>query len=233
MRTAERHASQGDGEQHGDADAQMVPGCSIVSGPDGSMALGAREEGSAQHKGAVAILAVCFCPPGYQALQAGQMMLLPGVAMSEEAKRGGRCGRPMYGGSLQACNQVMPRWAGTTSRQLAAAQASIMVAIPMGMIATIRALYRCHAEQKRGLHWRQLHAAEHRRRCARPCAPSRRCACCPWAWSPTTPATVTEQDHLCSQLCKHVWCTMMASDSTRCGCRPLRLSLASLDSACN
>ena len=57
-RTTERHAGQGDGEQHGHADAQVVPGGRIVPRPDGSMALGARKEGSAQHKGAVAILAV-------------------------------------------------------------------------------------------------------------------------------------------------------------------------------
>lgn len=56
--TIEGEACKADRHDHGQGDAQVVPVSSVVPSPDGADSLGAREEGSAQHKGTIAIAAI-------------------------------------------------------------------------------------------------------------------------------------------------------------------------------
>ena len=75
-RTIEGEASQADGHDHGEGDAQVVPVGRVVARPDGPDRLAARKEGSAQHKGPVTVAAI-HCPtPFLQALNPKQLLAL-------------------------------------------------------------------------------------------------------------------------------------------------------------
>lgn len=75
MRTVEGEASNADGHDHGEGDAQMVPVSRVVAGPDWTDALRASKEGAAEHKGPVPIRAEHCLATLHQPLVTGKGQL--------------------------------------------------------------------------------------------------------------------------------------------------------------
>ena len=164
-RTAEWQTSKADGQQHGDALSQVLPGGCVVACPDGAMPLRASKEGPAQDERSVRILAICFGAAVDQGLHSKRIRMpllrAPAAAGQPQAwpqeEQGRTCRRA---GGLPGLSA-----SGAASRACTASSCASS----------------CRSW---GVPLQQPHGCRRHTRCARPCAPTHRGACCLWASSP-------------------------------------------------